>query len=660
MSTASTVDARTRHPLTPLTPDELTEAVSILKQAAVVSDDLRFVFIDLAEPTKEELRSWPGEPVPRRVMLVGLDRSTAMLYEAIVSLTTGEVLECTTVPGSQPASIVDEREAVSPVLKNDARWQEAMRKRGVTDWNTVDVEPWSPGFALNPADRRLCPVLTYMTKQEDDNPYAYPVDGLTVLFDLAKMEVVEVVDHEVVPIPHTPGNYIPEQFLNDPTNRPAFSELRSDLKPIHITQPEGPSFTVDDYHVEWQKWSLRIGWSMREGLVIHDVTYNDRGNVRTILNRASISEMVVPYGDPSVTQVEKIAFDAGVVGLGIGAMSLELGCDCLGEIRYFDGLRTDADGNPKLIKNAICMHEEDVGVGWKHMNPVTGHTETRRMRRLVVSSIANVGNYEYGFFWYFYQDASIELEAKLNGIMQTGALRPGESPRYGTRIAPELYGPNHQHFFCARLDTAVDGPLNTVTEVNSVAAPAGPDNPYGNAWLAQEHTLERESDAVRQVSAETARFWRITNPNKITDLGAPTAYRLIPGGNAPMLHSQDSPFRQRMAFAGQHFWVTPVNQDEMYAGGPYPWANAGPDGLPRWTQQNREITNRDIAVWYVFGVHHVPRVEEWPVMPVDRIGFWLKPDGFFDGNPALDLPREQSACHSDQSDRSGEHCHGSS
>ncbi len=640
------VAAGRRHPLSPLASEELAEATNILKRAQGLNDQFRFVFVDVDEPTKEELRNLAAESPPRRVMIVGLDRPTATLYEAVVCLSSGEVLKWTAVPGAQPSMTKEEARAVGPVLKRDRRWQEAMRKRGVTDWETVEIEPWSPGAsAADPSERRVCAALTYVPKHPNGNAYANPVDGLTVLFDLGRMEVIEVFDHEVVPIPQTPGEYIPEQMLEEPANRPRFAELRNDLKPIQITQPEGTSFQVDDHHVQWQKWSLRVGWTMREGLVIHDVVYTDRGETRPILHRASICEMVVPYGDPSPTQVEKMAFDAGVSGLGVGAISLELGCDCLGDICYIDGLRTDADGNPEIIKNAICMHEEDVGVGWKHMNPATRHTETRRMRRLVISSMANVGNYEYGFFWYFYQDASIEFEAKLNGIMQTGALRPGQSPQFGTKIGPDLYAPNHQHFFCARLDAAVDGPRNTVTEVNSVPAPAGPDNPSGNGWTAHETTLQRERDAIRQLSPSTGRFWRITNPSKTNDLGAPTAYRLMPGANAWSLHSPDSPLRTRMAFATQHLWVTPVSKDEMYAGGAYPWQNPGPDGLPRWTKQNRDIADRDIAIWYVFGAHHVPRVEEWPVMPVDKIGFWLKPDGFFDGNPALDLPRTEAGCH---------------
>jgi primary-amine oxidase len=637
-------DAPTRHPLSPLLPTELAQAAEILKREKALGKDFRFVLVELDEPSKEELREWPAQSLPRRVMIVGLDRASATLYEAVVCLTTRTVLDWRACPGAQPSMTWEEWEGVGPVVTADAQWQEAMRRRGVTDFEMVQIDPWGASWEHDPGERRVSWVLTYVIERENENAYSHPVDGLVVLFDMGRMEVIEVIDHEVVPIPQTPGEYVPEQMLGEPDNRPRFDALRSDVKPIEITQPEGPSFRVDDHRVEWQKWSLSIGWTMREGLVIYDVSYDDRGQVRPILHRAAICEMVVPYGDPSPTQAGKLAFDAGESGLGVGAMSLELGCDCLGEIRYFDGLGTDADGDPIIIKNAICMHEEDVGIGWKHMDPMTEHTETRRMRRLVISSIANVGNYEYGFFWYFYQDASIEFEAKLNGVMQTGALRPGESPRFGTKIAPDLYAPNHQHFFCARLDVTVDGQNNTVTEVNSVAAPPGPDNPFGNGWVAEETPFEHEHEAIRELSQSTGRYWRITNPSKVNDLGQPSAYRLMPGANAWVLHHPDSPIRKRMQFATKHLWVTPVDKNEMFAGGTYPWQNPGPDGLPRWTANNREIADRDVALWYVFGAHHVPRTEEWPVMPVDRIGFWLKPDGFFDGNPALDLPRTDT-CH---------------
>jgi primary-amine oxidase len=655
VSTTETVRPR---PLSPLTPDECAQATQILKDERSLTSDFRFVFIDIKEPDKPALAGWPEHGIDRRVAIVGFERSTLTVIEAVVSLDEETVVSFEPVPGAQPPLMREEWEQVDPILKADPRWQAAMHRRGITDFEYVHIDPWA-GSPVAPEDiragRRICRPLAYARRSASGQAYAHPIDGLTCVFDLGTMTVVDVIDHEVIPVPTETGEYVPELMLEATANRPRYTELRADVKPIAITEPEGPSWQVDGHRVEWQKWSVQLGWTMREGLVLSDITYDDRGTVRPILHRAAISEMVVPYGDPAPTQFRKLAFDAGEDGLGHGANSLTLGCDCLGEIRYFDGLTIDQDGNPFVIKNAICMHEEDVGVGWTHRDQRGGTTETRRMQRLVLSFIANVGNYEYGFFWYLYQDGSIELEAKLNGIMNTGALRSGETPQYGVKIAPHLYGPNHQHFFCVRLDTTVDGPDNTVTEVDSVPVPVGPQNPYGNGWVAKETPLRTELEARRELNSDTARFWRITNPNQINDLGRPTAYRLVPGANARLMHDKDSAIFQRIAFASKHLWVTPASQDELYAGGDYPWQNPGPMGLPLWTEADRSIENTDIAVWYVFGAHHVPRVEEWPVMPVDHIGFQLKPDGFFDGNPALDLPRPAAHEHCDDDHCAGGH-----
>ena len=218
-----------------------------------------------------------------------------------------------------------------------------------------------------------------------------------------------------MPLPPEPGNYAAE-FI------PA---MRTDLKPVAITQPEGTSFVVDGHAVTWQKWHFRIGFTPREGLVLHTIGYEDGGRIRPVIYRAALSEMVVPYGDPHPSHNRKNAFDVGEYGIGLMANALELGCDCLGEIRYFDAFLNNSRGEVVRYQNAVCMHEEDTGILWKHFDWRTNQTEVRRSRRLVVSFIATVGNYEYGFYWYFYQDGSIEYEVKLTGIINTGALAAG-------------------------------------------------------------------------------------------------------------------------------------------------------------------------------------------------------------------------------------------
>ena len=206
------------------------------------------------------------------------------------------------------------------------------------------------------------------------------------------------------------------------------------MKPLEIDQSEGPGFTVDGWQVRWQKWSLRVGFCPREGLLIHDVRYDDDGNERRIAHRMSIAELVIPYGDPSPGSYRKNAFDTGEVFVGYYTNSLELGCDCLGEIRYLDVTVADNDGTIRTIPNGICLHEEDHGILWKHTD-TDGHVEVRRSRRFVVSSFVTVDNYEYGYFWYFYQDGAIEFEAKLTGIVLTLAGDPGRARevRHGDR-----------------------------------------------------------------------------------------------------------------------------------------------------------------------------------------------------------------------------------
>src|SRR5208337_4687270 len=228
-----------------------------------------------------------------------------------------------------------------------------------------------------------------------------------------------------------------------------------------------------------------------------------------VLYRASIPEMVVPYGDPKFRYWQAY-FDTGEYLVGKFVNSLEPGCDCLGEIAYLDATVTDDTGQPRTIKNAICIHEEDFGILWKHTDIFNGSAQSRRQRRLVVSYFTTVGNYDYGFYWYFYLDGTIECEVKATGVLFTsaypggggsgGSSPPGQQSEhpYSTEVAPGLAAPFHQHLFSARLDMTVDGLANAVEEVDVSGLPIGPDNPYGNAIAQTVTRLTRESQAGRR------------------------------------------------------------------------------------------------------------------------------------------------------------------
>jgi primary-amine oxidase len=387
----------------------------------------------------------------------------------------------------------------------------------------------------------------------------------------------------------------------------------------------------------WQRWRVRLGFTAREGLVLHTVGYEDKGRVRPVIWRASVAELFIPYADPRPFQGWRNAFDIGEYGIGIMANSLELGCDCLGEIRYLDVDLVGSDGDPYTIRQAICLHKEDVGLLWKHFDPALNTTETRRSRRLVISFIITAGNYEYAFYWYFYQDGTIEFEVKLTGIVLTSALAPGESSDFGTLVAPQTLAGHHQHFLSLRLDMAVDGLRNTVYEVDTEAVPPGPDNPLGNAFRPVKRPLRRESEAQRVIDPLRGRYWLVANRGDRNELGQEPAYKLVPGSNVLLFSDPGASVTRRAAFATRHLWVTPYHPDERFPAGDYPNQHPGGGGLPTWTKADRPIEDTDVVLWYTVGSHHITRPEDWPVMPTERAGFMLKPAGFFDRNPALDV-----------------------
>lgn len=630
------------HPLEPLTEYEILAALDILKANQTLSDRIRFMSVSLHEPPKHLVLNYtPEMTVEREVFVVVLDNESGRTYEAIVSLTNQAVTSWKHIPDVQPAIALDEFFDCEATVKASPEFQAAMRKRGIEDMSLVCIDPWSAGFYADDLEsdrgRRLARALCWVRSHPTDNLYAHPIDGLTVMVDLNAMEVVRVDDYAIVPVPTELSNYTTESV----------KDLRTDIKPLEIIQPEGASFEVSGHEIRWQKWQMRIGFTPREGLVLYTVGYEDQGQVRPILYRASLVEMTVPYGDISITQCRKNAFDVGEYGVGTMANSLKLGCDCLGEIHYFDAVMANTRGEIFEIKNAICMHEEDYGILWKHTDWRTDQVEVRRSRRLVLSFIATVGNYEYGFFWYFYQDGSIQYEVKLTGMMTTAATIPGEKLEYGTELAPGLYAPNHQHVFCVRMDLSIDGTNNSVYEVDTEPVPMGESNPYGNAFYAKSTLLKTELEAQRLIDPFKARYWKIVNPSKQNRMGYPVGYKLVHGENGlPFAHPESSVMK-RGGYMTKHLWVTSYDPEEQFPAGNYPNQHPGGEGLPQWTQANDSIENTDLVVWYTFNHNHIPRCEDWPVMPVSYIGFMLKPVNFFDLNPANDVPPALSKhqCH---------------
>jgi primary-amine oxidase len=610
------------HRIDPLTAEEIGKVREAAEAAGLVTGATRFPLVQLEE-----------EP-PRRARALLMDTGSGAVHKVLVDLAGAEALEVeeldTRVVG-QPPVMGEEFALAEEIVKADAGWVAAVKRRGITDLDTVRALPLSAGtFGIAGEEGlRLLRVLSLRQDHPLDNPFAHPIDGLLAYVDLVNREVRELHDVADIPVPEVSGNF-------------ADVVPRTSTRPIEITQPEGASFAVDGRHVSWEKWDFRVGFDPREGLVLHELGFDGR----SVLRRASVPEMVVPYGDPGPAHFFQNYFDAGEYSLGKLANSLVLGCDCLGEIHYFDAVLADDLCRPREMKNVVCMHEEDTGVLFKHSDEFTGVNTVRRNRRLVVSYFCTVGNYDYGFFWYLYLDGEIEFEAKATGIPFTSAYHEGTAD-YSSELAPGLGAPFHQHLFCARLEMAVDGPRNSVEEVEAERVPVGPENPWGNAFRRSVRRLSSESEAQRVADPGKGRAWHIVNDESLNATGRPVGYALHPQGSPLLLADGSSAVAGRAAFATKHLWVTALDGAQRWPAGEFVNQSLGGGGLPEYAAGDRCVDGAEIVVWHSFGLTHFPRLEDWPIMPVDTAGFRLKPSGFFDRNPALDVaesPRREHGC----------------
>jgi len=624
------------HPLDPLSASEITAAADTLRAYEAFPKDALFSTIVLNEPPKQEVLEFkPGAPFRREASAVVMDPTNSRVFEAIVDLKGNRVASWKDVPGVQPQVFVVENDVLVPqIVKADPRWQEAMRLRGITDFDKVQVDTWAAGrLADQPAGRVLRAVSYY--KEGADNFYGRPIEGVVALVNMNTGKVVELLDSGAVALP-PPSQDLDERSIGK--QRPA-------PRPLIIAQPQGNSFELNGNEVRWQNWRFRFSMHPREGLVLHTVGYEDQGQLRSILYRGSVSEMVVPYGDTDLNWRWRSAFDVGEYGIGRLASPLESGLDAPDNATLFDAVLSDDFGKPFYLKRAIGLYERDGGILWKHFDAIGAQNQTRRARELVLFFVATIGNYDYAINWIFHQDGMLEVDCALTGIMQVkgvAARSEDESAQHlhsGHLVAENLVAPHHQHFFSFRLDLDVDGVNNTVSELNTRAAARGPDNPYLNGMVTEESVLRSEASAQRHVSTESARTWRIMNPSMKNELGQHPSFILIPGANTVPYIAPESQVRQRARFVDYHLWVTRYQPSERYPAGDYPNQSTGGDGLPRWVADDEAIENEDVVLWYTMGITHIPRPEEWPVMPVTHIGFKLVPGGFFARNPALDVPR---------------------
>jgi primary-amine oxidase len=633
--TAQTAEAA--HPLDPLDENEIQTAVGLLQAAANFPKVALFSTVVLNEPSKSEVLNFKtGAKFRREAFAIILDREKNKTYEATVDLRARKVLSWKEIVGVQPLIFQEEYAVLPGIVKADKRWQDAMRKRGITDFEKVSIDGWAVGQVNPKYTGRLMRGLSYF-KGDGGNYYGRPIEGVVAIVNMNTRQVVEITDTGVVPV-SAGGQDFDEKSVG---------KLREKPKPLVISQPEGASFQMNGNEVNWQKWRFRWTMHPREGLVLHTVAYDDDGNLRPILYRAALSEMVVPYGDPDANWRWRAAFDVGEYSVGRLASPLEPNLDAPENARLMDATFADDNGKPYILEKAVAIYERDGGILWKHFDSVSLKNETRRARELVIFFVATIGNYDYAVNYIFKQDGSMEVDLALTGIMLAKGVkekRAGEnhsmmSDTSGHLVAENIVAPHHQHFFSFRLDFDVDGTNNSVTELNTSAMPAGKNNEYLNGFVMRESVFKKESEAQRKMDIAAARVWTVTNFAAKNSLGHHTSYILVPGANSLPYVAPEATVRKRAGFINYHFWATKYNALEMNSAGFYPNQSRGGEGLPQFVANDETIENMDVVIWYTLGVTHIPRPEEWAVMPVTHVGFKMIPGGFFSRNPALDVPK---------------------
>ncbi len=627
-----------RHPLDGLSAKEHWAIYDAMLASGKTDSTTKYLYVALHEPPKAEVLAWkPGQPF-RREGFVHLYQS-GKGYEAIVDLNARKLLSWREVPGRQYMAIEAEEEIVNETVLKDARVRDAIRKRGVTDFNHVNCYPQNEGYFDLPEERNHRVIRAVCgTEHGRFSGSGESYEGLVIVFDLTEKKILRVIDTGVRPATGPVGEYDAE----------AIGRTREVKSPIVVSQPAGPSFSLEGQEVSWENWKFHFRVDPRRGLVLSLVRYTDGGRDRSVLYQGSLSELFVPYMDPAEPWGYQSYFDLGSYPALFGgiASSLEPGLDCPGTATYFNAVVASDKGIPRERVRAACLFERMTGdPAWRHARDGNRVVESRAQRELVLRMFMTAGNYDYLFDWVFEQNGSLKLNAGATGMDQTKGARSrdasGETDddKYGRFIAPFLVGVNHSHFFSFRLDLDVDGTANTLMVDRLVTERLPDSSARRSLWKVMSTAARTERDGMRHSSMTEPEIWRVVNPEVKGAYGDPVGYEIAGGHGALTLLTPDDYMQRRAGFTTHTLWVTPFNQDELFAAGDYPSVSTAGDGLPKWTAANRPIANTDLVAWVTLGFHHVPRPEDWPVMPATWHSIELRPVGFFARNPAIDLPK---------------------
>ncbi|KAK3434525.1 primary amine oxidase [Eucalyptus grandis] len=639
------------HPLDPLTTDEIIRVGSIVRSYPPFESSPPSIHsLTLHEPEKAEVVAWrKGDPLPpRRAFVLAL--SNRRTHELVVDLGSGRVAAHSVASGSgYPPLTMDELAAACEAPYTSAEFNESIRARGVA-MSDVRCVPLSAGWYGRAVEetRRVIKVQCF-DLEGTSNFYMRPLEGITITVDLDKREILEFVDSgRGIPVPKSAGTEY--RYGSIEKGEEGRGTAAPPLKPISMEQPDGPSFVVENGHVvKWANWEFHLRADHRAGMVISRARVRDpdTGELRSVMYKGFASELFVPYMDPDEGWYFKTYMDAGEYGMGVTAMSLVPLNDCPRNAYYMDGIFAASDGTPYVESNMICLFERYAGdVSWRHSEiPISGLEirESRPKVTLVARMASSVGNYDYIFDWEFQTDGLIRVKVSLSGMLMVKGAPfentkdvPEEYEMTGPLVSENVIGVVHDHYMTFHLDMDIDGSNNSFVDVHIEKEKTPPGSSPRKSYLKAKRRVARtEGDARIKLKLYDPSEFHVINPSRLSRVGNPSGYKVVPGGNGASLLDHDDPPQLRNAYTNNQIWVTPYNRSEQWAGGLLAYQSKGDDTLATWSERNRPIEDRDIVLWYTLGTHHVPCQEDFPVMPTVILSFDLKPVNFFDSNPIL-------------------------
>ncbi len=635
------------HPLDGLTASEITAVLAVLRDAGLTDDRSFFPLIELHEPDKAAVLSWKqGDPLQRQayVNFKGLNGA----QEALVDLSSKRVVRMGPLTG-EPMILLEEFMGSMNVALADPAFIAALARRSLKPADVFCL-PLTAGNFLQQAEKgkRLMKVPCYLSPT-GSNFYAKPIEGLFAEVDLNTRKVLQVIDEGVVPVARDDWGYTAAELARRAPPRPLGH-------PVEMTQSQ-PNFTIEGSRIDWDIWRFRYRADKRPGIVLSQVEVREGEVWRSVLYQAHLSEVFVPYQDPSKGWYWRTYMDSGEYGFGVFLSPLVPGMDCPRHARFLPVTLHQDNGQPIEIPNAVCVFERPAGEpAWRHYEifaqsdkqavPAEGRPKTD----LVIRSASEVGNYDYLVDYVFSQNGSIQVELISTGLdavkgVATKHMKDASATtdtRYGSLIAPNLVAPNHDHYFNFRLDFDIDGTDNTFVRTALDRGKSAPGALRQSYWIANPKPVATELEGRLRVDTARPALYSVINANKEGVYGHNPGYAILPRDTATYgpYDYADPPFK-RNAYIGYSFWNTLYDPSRRYAGGKFAFASDGSDTLATWVKQNRPIRNKDIVTWYTIGFHHVPHTEDWPVMSGHKLGIELRPYNFFAFNPAMTIPGRQ-------------------